>query len=128
MGYKLYNPITRKVIMSRGVIFEEEEAWNWNQDEVVKYAELILEDETSKAPVEITREVQDEPQTPPHRIPAPRLPFCHRSDASLSSSSSDSFFTQPRLMRNLQEIYEVTKEADLNLFCLFADSDPLTFS
>ncbi|CAL5332754.1 unnamed protein product [Camellia sinensis] len=134
MGYKLYNPSTRKVIMSRDVIFEEEEAWNWNQDEVVKDAELILEDETSKAPVEITREVQDEPQTPPHRIPAPRLPVSHRSAVSSSSSSSssassdDSIFKQPRLMRNLQEIYEATEEADLNLFCLFADSDPLTFS
>ena len=36
MGYKLYNPITRKVIMSRDMTFEEEEAWKWNQDEVVK--------------------------------------------------------------------------------------------
>ncbi|GMP43110.1 hypothetical protein CsSME_00012606 [Camellia sinensis var. sinensis] len=131
MGYKLYNPITRKVIMSRDVIFEEEEAWNWNQDEVVKDTELILKDETSKAPVEITREVQDEPQTPPHRIPTPKSPVAHKSAASSSSSSAssdDSFFKQPRPMRNLQEIYEATEEADLNLFCLLTDSDPLTIS
>ena len=31
-------------------------------------------------------------------------------------------------MRNSQEIYETTKEEDLNLFYLLADSDPLTFS
>ncbi|GMP88730.1 hypothetical protein CsSME_00040608 [Camellia sinensis var. sinensis] len=132
MGYKLYNPITKKVIMSKDVISEEEEAWNWNQDEVVKDTELILEEETSKASVEITREVQDEPQTPPHRILAPRSPVSHRSAASSSSSASassdDSRFKQPRPMRNLQEIYEATEEADLNLFCLLLDSDPLTFS
>jgi len=27
MGYKLYNPITKKVIMSRDVIFEEDKTW-----------------------------------------------------------------------------------------------------
>ena len=31
MGYMLYNHITRKVIMSSDMIFDEEEkAWNWN--------------------------------------------------------------------------------------------------
>jgi hypothetical protein len=27
MGYKLYNPITKKVIMNRDVIFEEDKTW-----------------------------------------------------------------------------------------------------
>ena len=37
MGYKLYNPITKKVIMSRDVIFEEDKSWEWNDDkEAVK--------------------------------------------------------------------------------------------
>jgi hypothetical protein len=27
MGYKLYNPIIKKVIMSRDVIFEEDKTW-----------------------------------------------------------------------------------------------------
>ena len=28
-GYKLYNPDTGKTIISRDVIFNEEEEWNW---------------------------------------------------------------------------------------------------
>jgi hypothetical protein len=32
MGYKLYNPITFKVIMSRDVIFEEDKTWQCNDD------------------------------------------------------------------------------------------------
>ena len=63
MGYKLYNPITKKVIMSRDVIFEEEEMWDWEQKEVVKNVELVLEDE------EESQEVEREPQTPPHGSP-----------------------------------------------------------
>ena len=29
-AYKLYNPITKKVIVSRDVVFEENKSWNWN--------------------------------------------------------------------------------------------------
>ena len=29
-GYKLYNPMTKKVIMSRDVTFAEDEEWQWN--------------------------------------------------------------------------------------------------
>lgn len=28
--YKLFNPMTTKVMMSRDVTFAEDEAWNWN--------------------------------------------------------------------------------------------------
>jgi len=48
MGYKLYNPITKKVIMSKDVIFEEDKTWQWNDDqETVKWisTDLILEEE-----------------------------------------------------------------------------------
>jgi len=33
MGYKLYNLIIKKVIMSRDVIFEEHKTWKWNNDQ-----------------------------------------------------------------------------------------------
>ncbi|KAF7124908.1 hypothetical protein RHSIM_Rhsim12G0120600 [Rhododendron simsii] len=45
MGYKLYNPITQKVIFSRDVIFEENESWSWDQTEATRNIELTLEDE-----------------------------------------------------------------------------------
>ncbi|GKG51123.1 retrovirus-related pol polyprotein from transposon TNT 1-94, partial [Tanacetum coccineum] len=32
-GYKLYNPVTRKVVVSRDVEFEEEGSWDWNIEE-----------------------------------------------------------------------------------------------
>jgi hypothetical protein len=30
-GYKMYNPITKKVMISRDVIFEENKIWNWTE-------------------------------------------------------------------------------------------------
>nr|KYP50278.1 Retrovirus-related Pol polyprotein from transposon TNT 1-94 [Cajanus cajan] len=32
-GYRLYNPITRKIVISRDVVFEEDTQWNWNVTE-----------------------------------------------------------------------------------------------
>lgn len=39
-GYRLFNPITKKVVVSRDVIFEEEKKWDWH----VSYEEHILVD------------------------------------------------------------------------------------
>lgn len=30
-AYQLYNPISKRIIISRDVIFEEEEQWNWDK-------------------------------------------------------------------------------------------------
>ena len=35
-AYKLYNPLTGKLVVSRYVIFSEEDAWKWNNKEVSK--------------------------------------------------------------------------------------------
>ncbi|CAL9025584.1 unnamed protein product, partial [Prunus brigantina] len=32
-GYKLYNPITQKAIISRDVLFDEDNTWDWNSKE-----------------------------------------------------------------------------------------------
>lgn len=108
-GYKLYNPSTRKVIMSRDVEFDEEETWNWNtkEDEGYEFLPIINdeEDETTKS----TEDVQP-----------PTSPFPTQGSPSSSSSSERS----PRT-RSLEELYEETEE--LTLFCLFVDCEPLAF-
>lgn len=30
-AYKLYNPITKKIVISRDVVFNEENTWNWGE-------------------------------------------------------------------------------------------------
>ena len=59
MGYKLYNPITHKVIMTRDVIFEEEKMWDWEEKKTTQNSEPIFEEE-----LEELRDTQEEPQSP----------------------------------------------------------------
>jgi len=110
MGYKLYNPITRKVIISRDVIFEEDKTWQWNDDqEAVKWisTDLILEDEM-EVPTVLAKGPMlpaDEPQIPVHKF----LVFNRRNTLGSSSTPpSTSSSEEPRRMRNLEELYDAT--------------------
>jgi len=35
-AYKFYNPLTKKLVVSRDIIFNEAEAWSWSNKETVK--------------------------------------------------------------------------------------------
>jgi len=63
-AYKLFNPITKKVIVSRDVVFEEEKSWNWSDDSEKNKADtadtldweerVTQEDEHEQAPQDTT--------------------------------------------------------------------------
>ncbi|PWA98023.1 hypothetical protein CTI12_AA024020 [Artemisia annua] len=104
-GYKLYNPITGKVVVSRDVEFDEEEAWDWSIKENERYDFLPMTDK------EETSESSEEVQQPQSPTPIQNSP----------SSSSEG---EPKT-RSLQELYEITEE--IPLLCLYADCEPLVF-
>ncbi|TXG67211.1 hypothetical protein EZV62_008486 [Acer yangbiense] len=110
MGYRLYNPITKKVIFSRDVIFEENESWNWDQTKASRSAELISEEET--------REVATEPQIPrDQQTPQRGSSSPQRYDAPLPIERDFSDM-MPRGTRSLEDMYENTEqvEEDVTLY------------
>ena len=90
-GYKLYNPVTKKTMIRRDVVFDEEASWNWN-DEPEDYKFLFFPDE------------RDEPSDIASPPTSPITP--QQSTSSSSASSSEG----PRGMRSLQDIYDETEE------------------
>ena len=44
-AYKLYNPSTMKIVISRDVVFDEESTWSWNQNGVKKSIPADFDDE-----------------------------------------------------------------------------------
>ncbi|GJZ93851.1 retrovirus-related pol polyprotein from transposon TNT 1-94 [Tanacetum coccineum] len=106
-GYKLCNPVTRKVVVSRDVEFDEEGSWDWSIEENERYDFLPMtnEEETDGS----SEEVQ-QPQSP---TPTP-----------IQDSPSSSSEGEPKT-RSLQELYKVTNE--ITLLCLYADYEPLVF-
>ncbi|KAJ6902219.1 Retrovirus-related Pol polyprotein from transposon TNT 1-94 [Populus alba x Populus x berolinensis] len=126
MGYRLYNPITKKVITSRDVIFEEDKSWAWNGDqEAVRWinTDLILEgEEVQTVLVEEPIVPAAEPQSPAHSFHV----FNRRNTPGASSSTPSASSSEgPRRMRNLEELYDTTQVMeDTTLFCFHADKDP----
>ena len=51
-AYRLYNPVTKQIIISRDVVFDEENVWDWNDEE------------TPQIPVNFDNEEQQQLQIP----------------------------------------------------------------
>ena len=100
-AYKLFDPLSKKIHVSRDVEFKEEDSWNWG---------IHVED------------VQEDQEKVIHDFSPPPSPPSH-----VGSPASSSLEDGPRTKktRSLQELYEVTN--DLTLFCLFADCESIEF-
>ena len=110
-GYKLYNPKSKKTVVSLDVKFDEDDSWNWETREE-NYNFLPFGDDNSN---EIR--VDNQPPT------SPRSPALVHDDSSPQSSPEI-----PQKMRSLQDIYAETNEiTDSTLYCLFSDSEPINF-
>ncbi|KAL0401556.1 UNVERIFIED_CONTAM: Retrovirus-related Pol polyprotein from transposon TNT 1-94 [Sesamum latifolium] len=110
-GYRLFNPSNGKVVVSHDVEFDQEGMWNWKIEEEKTYHFLPY-----------FGEEQDDMQPDQNAAPTPSQP----PSPALEESSSRS----PLKLRSLDDIYERSHEVTLDndaLYCLFADSEPLTF-
>jgi hypothetical protein len=120
-AYKLYNPLTKKLVVGRDVIFDEESVWSWSDEDKAKEQQVLEEPDVllTEAP----------PSTPPSSQPTTPSPERRDSTHSIGDSSSRSSTNQSAIkMRSLRKIYEQTKDGETNLFCLYADHEPLTFN
>ena len=61
-AYKLYNPLTDKVVVSRDVIFNEDKSWGWNNDITSKEKPLELEGQEE----DVNYEGLERPPSTPH--------------------------------------------------------------
>lgn len=111
-GYKLYNPINGKIVVSRDVEFNEDASWNWevHEDSFNKFFPFFnennQEEETCQSAVPTTT-----PNTP-----------------SSTFSSSESSNEGSQRMRTIQDLYENTEVIDdVSLFSLLAETTPLSF-
>ena len=117
-AYKLFNPSTMKIIISRDVVFDEKNTWTWKQNGV---KENILvdfdDDEKGQQPVE---NEQEEEVTQ-------NVPIADQNPLAAESQRPQRVRRRPTWMTN----YEVTGvdqgDDPLTYFALFSNCDPTIF-
>ena len=120
-GYKLFNPRSKKIIISKDIEFDEGASWDWSSQTEESYDFFpYFEEEISTNEV-IQR--QDSPRSTPPQFP--------QGASSLSSSPCSSWslgVNEGRKYRSLVDIYNETKRLDdASLFCLYANHEPVSF-
>lgn len=114
-AYKLLNPLNKKILISREVIFDENDQWDWtkngpNQQQVPTSLEEDEDDDKSEAQVQSSNE-----------------------DQVITSHIQAGTENEPRLRKRLAWMRDYVSGDDLSdddqiaHIALFADCDPITF-
>ncbi|CAL8086915.1 unnamed protein product [Prunus armeniaca] len=144
-AFRLYNPVTKKIIVSRDVQFDESKTWDWsstNQPKSLTYFEEDTEASEQPRDVHLTEEktpcpFQAQQPSPFVAQPPSSLPISSTATQPLSSSSQHTD-AQPsqRLKRptrkptRLMDYVSGDELSDDEAFphlALFADNDPISF-
>lgn len=129
-AYKLFDPISKKIIVSRDVVFEEERSWDWGRTDEERKVDVLVcgDEEDNLAEGEVEQEENEDGNGNSSGI---------RSPASEESNTDQESPVQGRATRARREpiwMTDYVTRADLseekeNLMMLMTESenDPLSF-
>ncbi|PNY07765.1 putative copia-type polyprotein [Trifolium pratense] len=118
-AYRLYNPLTKKICISKDVVFDENNSWNWENLDKEKSVALELEDHESVEAENDAHGVREESN---------ELESDHGSETAETSLQN---MQRPRRKPGWMDDYtsgeEFSEEETLAHFALLAGSDPIAF-
>ncbi|KAE8679315.1 hypothetical protein F3Y22_tig00111402pilonHSYRG01195 [Hibiscus syriacus] len=120
-AYRLYNPLTKKIIILRDVEFDEADYWRWSKEEK-KVEGLFFKDDDL-----INQDEQADDQGPQQNV----------SSSSNSSNDASNIIEDPEVPpievrrstreRRMPERYNDYELNNVSLFYLLVNSDPITY-
>ncbi|CAJ2647282.1 unnamed protein product [Trifolium pratense] len=128
-AYKLYNPIDRKIIISRDVVFDESKGWNWGEASETQQKTLYDNDDE---PAEIAEEADTDVNDDVNNEQDPQNLTVPDSESDEQYESEDEL--PPRVIKRPgylsdyvtgQKLEEEEQLHNLGVFC--NNTDPTTF-
>ena len=117
-AYKLFNPLTKKIVTSRDVVFEEESTWDWDGQQP---KQVLYDDDAKQEQVPALVMPQNSSDTT-QTATGISQPVAEVNEKGAQSVG------QVRRRPAWMEDYEVTGLSNpITHFALFADCDPTTF-
>ncbi|GJZ72806.1 retrovirus-related pol polyprotein from transposon TNT 1-94 [Tanacetum coccineum] len=138
-AYRLYDPVSKKIIVSRDVIFEEDESWSWGNDkEENMSSDLEWGDDHNNNEDERYNDApanSNEPGSSSNASPTPNQesseigsPFNDGSDGTNSPSPNVGRARKtPVWMKDYVTGDVSTDDEGLNVMMMLTEDDPLTF-
>jgi hypothetical protein len=138
-AYKLFNPLTKKIVTSRDVVFDEENTWDWNRQQPTQVVfDTDSESEPTPVPIMPNNSSEATPTT------AEILPTTATVTATRSLPTPTAAYILPTATKAIiaatpshlcirkrlawMEDYKVTGIEDpITHFALFSDCDPTVF-
>ncbi|CAL1392261.1 unnamed protein product [Linum trigynum] len=125
-AYRMYNPATQKLVVTRDVVFDEGRKWDWTKDD--HHKDMAVRGsfffQINASPVINDKLPQGEQE---HYVTEPGTPNSHiistHEDNEATPGSSS---VGPRGIRNLDDVYNDTSMVDLEE-CLFCMEEPSNF-
>ncbi|CAL2238253.1 unnamed protein product [Prunus armeniaca] len=118
-AYKLFNLVTKKVVISRDVVFEEETMWNWTDGNSIQNP--ILDNDASDCDIEEVPDIQEQQSLQPMAQPHQQL-----EEESGYNLRDENTKKKPTWMMDY-DVSNSSSDDDNAHFALFVDSDPITY-
>lgn len=126
-AYKLFNPVTRKIIISRDVVFDEENMWTEAGSSSIPYIPVSLDNDAEESHPQQTLGDQIIGSQQPASLGQPATMSEEDNSESSTMTRPERSRRRPAWMRDY-EVRGVDQSDDpLIHFALFADCDPITF-
>ncbi|CAL5432597.1 unnamed protein product [Camellia sinensis] len=128
-AYRLYEPVAKKVVISRDVVFEEDKSWNWDRSyEEHIMAGLEWDDEEDNEAVNTENDgavSEEEEEVIEEPIGSPQAGENGRESSSFDERRAR---RPPGWMRDYVSGERLSEEEDTNVnLALFASADPVHF-
>ena len=127
-GYRVYDPVNNKLMVTRDVIFDEKRGWNWVESSssqaseptpftfTVQYSDVEPEQNPTIGNADLTGDSDSEPGSPAAAIPSPATeegstpPAAQIQWATPPSGASADSDEAPRRYRTITNLFDTTEE------------------
>ncbi|GAU15733.1 hypothetical protein TSUD_235460 [Trifolium subterraneum] len=136
-AYKLYNPVDKKIVISRDVVFDETKGWDWENKEKIKVINTdynLLDDSITEAATPVTPTIEEGAISDDSSTDAEAQGATSSEEIIVSDTSSDDdAVLGPRIRKTPSHLrdFVIGKEAEeeqqLHNLAVYSSSDPETY-
>lgn len=124
-AYRLFDPVSQKIVVSRDVIFEEDRGWEWDNNHHKAAMEDLEWPMEEVEDIEVTDESLEDGDS--DQIDSLDNSSNELTNEDSSTPSEGRIRRQPIWMRDYENGQGLSEEEDMAYLAMFVDSDPSNF-